>query len=88
MRNVVSILNQPLKLPCGAVLANRLAKAAMNEQLTDAKNHPTDKIIHLYKRWANGGAGLIITGNVMIDPKALVLPHDIVIEDEQDLSLL
>lgn len=88
MKNVVSILNQPLKLPCGAVLPNRLAKAAMNEQLANSKNSPTAEIIQLYKQWALGGAGLIITGNVMIDRKALVLPRDVVIEDEQDLPLL
>ncbi|MDZ8183743.1 MAG: NADH:flavin oxidoreductase/NADH oxidase family protein [Nostoc sp. ChiSLP02] len=88
MENKVAILNQPLKLACGAQLPNRIAKAAMNEQLGDINNAPTPEIIRLYKRWALGGAGLLITGNVMIDRMALVLPNDIVIEDEQHLSLL
>ncbi|MBW4612146.1 MAG: NADH:flavin oxidoreductase/NADH oxidase family protein [Desmonostoc vinosum HA7617-LM4] len=88
MTNKVAILNQPLKLLCGAQLPNRIAKAAMNEQLGDSNNAPTPEIVSLYKRWALGGAGLLITGNVMIDSSALVLPNDIVIEDEQHLVLL
>lgn len=88
MNKAGALLNQPLKLPCGISLSNRLAKAAMNEQLADAKNSPTPEIIRLYKIWALGGAGLIITGNVMIDQKALILPRDVVIEDEEDLPAL
>ncbi|WP_373529770.1 NADH:flavin oxidoreductase/NADH oxidase family protein [Nostoc sp.] len=88
MNNNITILNQPLKLACGAELPNRIAKAAMNEQLADDQNSPTKEIIRLYKRWALGGAGLMITGNVMIARTALVLPRDVVIEDERDLPLL
>jgi 2,4-dienoyl-CoA reductase-like NADH-dependent reductase (Old Yellow Enzyme family) len=29
------MLNSPLRLPCGAVLKNRLAKAAMTERLSE-----------------------------------------------------
>ncbi|MDZ8259169.1 hypothetical protein [Nostoc sp. ChiQUE01b] len=88
MNKNITILNRPLKLACGAELPNRIAKAAMNEQLADDKNSPTKEIIRLYKRWALGGAGLMITGNVMIARTALVLPRDVVIEDERDLPLL
>ncbi|ODG99726.1 NADH oxidase [Nostoc sp. KVJ20] len=88
MNNNITILNRPLKLACGAELPNRIAKAAMNEQLADDQNSPTKEIIRLYKRWALGGAGLMITGNVMIARTALVLPRDVVIEDERDLPLL
>jgi len=34
-------LAQPLKLPCGAVLPNRIAKAAMTEGLADDQLHAT-----------------------------------------------
>ncbi|MGJ5631050.1 NADH:flavin oxidoreductase/NADH oxidase family protein [Nostoc sp. CALU 1950] len=88
MNNNITILNRPLKLACGAELPNRIAKAAMNEQLADDQNSPTKEIIRLYKRWGLGGAGLMITGNVMIARTALVLPRDVVIEDERDLPLL
>ncbi|MEH2408692.1 NADH:flavin oxidoreductase/NADH oxidase family protein [Nostoc sp.] len=88
MNNNITILKRPLKLGCGAELPNRIAKAAMNEQLADEQNSPTMEMIRLYKRWALGGAGLMITGNVMIARTALVLPRDVVIEDERDLLLL
>ena len=60
-----------LKLPCGVVLKNRLAKAAMSEQLGNLKNEPTEDIINMYQKWAEGGAGLLITGNVMINKLSL-----------------
>ncbi len=88
MNNNITILNRPLKLSCGAELPNRIAKAAMNEQLADDQNSPTKEMIRLYKRWALGGAGLMITGNVMIARTALILPRDVVIEDERDLPIL
>ncbi|MGB8330121.1 MAG: NADH:flavin oxidoreductase/NADH oxidase family protein [Polyangiales bacterium] len=60
-------LNDPLTLPCGAVLRNRIAKAAMSEHLGSPKQSPTRGLARLYERWSAGGAGLLITGNVMID---------------------
>ena len=69
----------PLTLPCGAVLTNRIAKSAMEENLADAEQAPSDALIHLYRRWAEGGAGLLITGNVMIDPRAMTGPGAVVL---------
>jgi 2,4-dienoyl-CoA reductase-like NADH-dependent reductase (Old Yellow Enzyme family) len=34
----------------------------------------------LYQRWADGGTGLLITGNVMVDQRALGEAHNVVIE--------
>ncbi len=56
-----------LTLRCGAILANRLAKAALSEGLTDADNQPDERMFRLYRAWADCGAGLLITGNVHID---------------------
>lgn len=81
-------LGSPLTLPCGAVLKNRIAKSAMSEQLGDRKNAPTDALARLYARWAAGGAGLVITGNVMIDRSALGEPRNVVLDDERDLAAL
>lgn len=81
-------LIQPLKLPNGFVLKNRLAKSAMSEALATYDNHATTKLIRLYDRWAASGLGLIITGNVMIDRRALGEPGNLVIEDETDMTLL
>ena len=82
------LLNQPLHLPNGSVLRNRLAKAAMSETLGTYDNRPTTDLVQLYRRWASSGLGLIITGNVMIDRRALGEPGNVVVEDETDMLLL
>lgn len=82
------LLTQSLQLPNGSVLRNRLAKAAMSEALGTYNNHPTLKLVELYRRWAASGLGLLITGNVMIDRRALGEPGNVVIEDEADLPVL
>ncbi len=79
----------PLRLPCGVVLKNRLAKAAMTEGLADAANRATDRHVSLYRRWAGGGAGLLLTGNVQVDRRYLERAGNIAIEkpatdDERD----
>ncbi|MCC8402473.1 NADH:flavin oxidoreductase/NADH oxidase family protein [Paraburkholderia sp. MMS20-SJTN17] len=76
----------PLSLPNGSVIPNRLAKAAMEENLADANHAPGDELCRLYQRWANGGAGLIITGNVMVDGRAMTGPGDVVLENDRHLS--
>jgi 2,4-dienoyl-CoA reductase-like NADH-dependent reductase (Old Yellow Enzyme family) len=81
-------LAQPLTLPCGATLQNRIAKAAMTEQMASDDNAPNDGIIRLYERWGGGGAGLLFTGNVMIDRRALEHSRNVVLEDERDAELL
>lgn len=83
-----NLLSRPLPLKSGRVLRNRLAKAAMSEALGTYDNHPTAKHIELYRRWASSGIGLVITGNVMIDRRALGEPGNVVIEDESDLPIL
>jgi 2,4-dienoyl-CoA reductase-like NADH-dependent reductase (Old Yellow Enzyme family) len=83
-----NLLNQPLRLPNGSVLRNRLAKAAMSEVLGTYDNHATRALVELYRRWAKSGIGLLITGNVMIDRRALGEPGNVVIEDESDLAIL
>ncbi|KVF78290.1 NADH oxidase [Burkholderia sp. FL-7-2-10-S1-D7] len=82
------LLNQPLRLPNGSLLRNRLAKAAMSETLGTYDNRPTPDLVQLYRRWAASGLGLIMTGNVMIDRRALGEPGNVVIEDEADLPVL
>ncbi len=69
-----------LTLPNGAILPNRIAKAAMEENLADNGQVPGDKLMQLYKAWAAGGAGLIITGNVMVAPNALTGPGAVVLQ--------
>ncbi len=77
-------LNEPLNLPCGLVLPNRIAKAAMTEGLGDPLNRAGEGHNRLYQRWARGGAGLLITGNVLIDRRYLERPGNVVIEGPQN----
>ncbi|MDF2447096.1 MAG: NADH:flavin oxidoreductase/NADH Oxidase [Moraxellaceae bacterium] len=82
------VLAQPYTLPNGAVVKNRLVKSAMSESLATYDNHVTPELVRLYGRWAAGGTGLLITGNVMIDRRALGEPGNVVLEDERDMELL
>jgi 2,4-dienoyl-CoA reductase-like NADH-dependent reductase (Old Yellow Enzyme family) len=84
----MTLLNQPLTLPNGSVLKNRLAKAALSETLATYGNQPTEKLVTLYQRWAASGIGLLLTGNIMVDRRALGEPGNVVIEDERDMPLL
>jgi 2,4-dienoyl-CoA reductase-like NADH-dependent reductase (Old Yellow Enzyme family) len=76
----------PLTLPNGSLLPNRLAKAAMEENMADAGQLPGPALQHLYQTWAQGGAGLIITGNVMIDARAMTGPGGVVLEADTPLE--
>ncbi|MCU6497053.1 NADH:flavin oxidoreductase/NADH oxidase family protein [Rugamonas sp. A1-17] len=82
------LLTQSLRLPNGSIIRNRLAKAATSETLATYANRPTPRLVQLYQRWAASGVGLLITGNVMIDRRALGEPGNVVIEDESDLPML
>ena len=81
-------LDSTFELPNGSTLPNRIAKSAMSEALGTMDNRVTDELVELYRCWGEGGTGLIITGNVMIDRKALGEPGNVVIEDERDLDKL
>jgi 2,4-dienoyl-CoA reductase-like NADH-dependent reductase (Old Yellow Enzyme family) len=75
-----SPLDQKLRLPCGATLANRIGKSAMTEGLADADDRACERHVRLYRHWSRGGAGLLITGNVMIDRRYLERPGNVVID--------
>ena len=84
----MSLLASPLLLPSGASLENRLAKSAMSETLADLEtNAPTDGLIRVYERWARSGAGLLITGHVIVDPEGLGEPGNVVIVDDSPCAL-
>ncbi len=74
------MLFSPLTLPGGGTLPNRLAKAAMEEGMAEPGQLPGPAIHRLYQRWAQGGTGLLITGNVMVDSRALTGPATIALE--------
>lgn len=82
-----SALAQPINITPQCSVKNRLFKSAMSEQLADRSNAPTDELIHLYRSWAAGGTGLLVTGNVMIDRTALGEPKNVVLDEKSDLSI-
>ena len=77
-----------LTLPCGVAVKNRLCKAAMTEGLADASNRATTKHVTLYRRWAEGGASILLTGNVQVDRRYLERAGNIVIDGPQDSAQL
>jgi 2,4-dienoyl-CoA reductase-like NADH-dependent reductase (Old Yellow Enzyme family) len=81
-------LRFPLALRSGAVLPNRLAKAAMSEVLGDLDGAPTEKLVTLYERWGKSGAGLLISGHVIVDATARAEAGNVVIEDDRHLPML
>lgn len=77
-----------LRLSTGHNLPNRLVKSAMSETQGTADNRVTEQIIQLSRRWAQGGFGMQITGNVMVDPKALGEPGNVVVAGGEDMPML
>ena len=61
----------------------------MSEVLAEPETGaPTDALIRLYERWSRSGAGLLITGNVMVDPDGLGEAGNVVVTDDRHLPLL
>ncbi|MEM7216595.1 MAG: NADH:flavin oxidoreductase/NADH oxidase family protein [Pseudomonadota bacterium] len=81
-------LSDTLKLPCGIEINNRFGKSAMTESLADHTDAPNPAHHSLYKRWSQGGPGLQVTGNVMVDRRYLERPGNVVVQDERDLAML
>jgi 2,4-dienoyl-CoA reductase-like NADH-dependent reductase (Old Yellow Enzyme family) len=81
-------LASPLTLPCGAVLKNRFGKAPLTEGLADEMNRATARHESLYGRWAQGGAGVVVTGNVQVDRRYLERPGNVVIDGNGGLDAL
>ncbi len=76
----------PLRLPCGATLKNRIAKAAMSDSLGDGAGRPTPAQVRLYRRWAEGGVGLSIIGEVQSSPAYAEKPGNLVLDARADLE--
>jgi 2,4-dienoyl-CoA reductase-like NADH-dependent reductase (Old Yellow Enzyme family) len=81
-------LSDAVRLPCGQVLASRLIKTALSEQLADRRNAPTEEHQRLFARWGGTGVGLMVSGNISVHRGHLSEPRNVVIEDERDLPAL
>lgn len=83
-----SLLFTPITLPNGTTIKNRFFKSAMSEGMGTRDFQPKKNIATLYKRWAEGGTGLIITGNIMVDPKGTAEPGNIVFDKNSNMEIL
>jgi len=81
------VLSQKLTLPCGAVLPNRIAKAAMTEGLATPQGVPTPALNRLYGLWSDGGAGMLLSGNIQVDADHLERPGNVIIDREPDAAM-
>jgi 2,4-dienoyl-CoA reductase-like NADH-dependent reductase (Old Yellow Enzyme family) len=77
-----------LTLPCGHSLPNRLCKSAMTEGLATPQGQATAAHQQLYQRWAQGGASLLMTGNIMVDGRYLERAGNVVVEDDSGIASL
>lgn len=84
----MSALTDPLTLPCGLTLANRLCRAAMTEGIAGPRNDPNERHERLYAANARGGAGLVLTGNMMVDRRSLERARNIVVDAVTDRDAL
>lgn len=80
---------KPLTLPSGLALSNRLVNAAMTEQMADPRTFlPTPAMNAAYAAWADGGWGMVLTGNVQVDLKYLGGPSDTALSEPEDEAAL
>ena len=81
-----SALFAPLTLPNGSTLPNRIGKSAMAENMAAQGQLPDERFARLYQRFADGGAGLIITGNVMVDANGVSTAGDVVLTQNSPIA--
>ena len=78
----MTILKDKITLPCGAQIKNRICKAAMTERIAFADNYTNQRHVNLYKKWAEGDIGILLTGNVQVDKNHLEGPANVCIEED------
>ena len=77
------MISEKILLPCGVEVKNRFLKSAMTEGLADANAEANIKHQALYTRWARGGVGISVTGNVQVDHRYIERAGNVVIEGKQ-----
>ncbi|MEU3628295.1 2,4-dienoyl-CoA reductase [Amycolatopsis coloradensis] len=77
---------EPFTFPNGSQVPNRLVKAAMEENMASRGQVPGEPLFELYRRWSEGGAGLLVTGNVMVHAEALTGPAGVVLDAKSPLE--
>ncbi|CAI6100875.1 unnamed protein product [Clonostachys chloroleuca] len=90
----VSPLGQPLYFEfSGRTAKNRFIKAAMSEHLATFDNDvfenrgvPLPELVNVYRRWGEGGFGVLLTGNVMIAYDQLEAAENTIIPPDATFS--
>jgi len=59
----------------------------MTEGLATAQGVPTPELERLYGLWSDGGAGLLLSGNIIVDADHLERPGNVVIDREPDAAM-
>ena len=91
------VLDKPLRFNfTGKTVKNRFLKSAMTEKLStwdpqvfEKRGIPTKEIVNVYHRWGQGGYGIIVTGNTMIEYDQLesagnlIIPPDALFEGKR-----
>ncbi|KAL7947126.1 NADH:flavin oxidoreductase/NADH oxidase [Trichoderma barbatum] len=71
---------KPITFRCGLTIPNRLVKTSMSEELANEKHQPGGKqLLAVYQEWAQGGLGMVFTGNIHVDVAHIVSSRDIAI---------
>ncbi|KHJ78517.1 hypothetical protein OESDEN_21861 [Oesophagostomum dentatum] len=86
-----AILGTPLTFRSGRQAKNRFLKASLTEKIStwdpedlSKRGIPTQELINLYDKWGKGGFGVILTGNVLVEPRNLESAGNAIICREND----
>lgn len=77
-------IDSPLSMKKGHRIKNRLFKSAMSEALAGTDHNPNENYQRLYRKWAEGGSSIVVTGNVMVDRDALGEPGNVVLDKQSN----
>lgn len=83
----VYMLFEPYNL-AGIKLKNRIVRSATYEKRADIDGFVTDSIIEFYSDIVKGGAGLIITGNVLVHVSGRSVPNMLCIHNDHYIEKL
>ncbi len=84
---MTSPLARPLTLRSGLVLGNRIAKASTSESLGE-RGDATPRLERVYRAWSEGGAGLVLTGNMMVSRRYRERMGNVVLDEKTDRAAL
>ena len=70
------------------VLKNRLVRAATSETMATNDGDATDDLVRLYSDLARGGAGLVVTGHIYVEPRGQYEPRQLGLDHDGRIAPL